>query len=121
MNLLKQLIANSKSLTPSRVVGIDLGTTNCTAAQVVLPLTEDASATFVCDCVPLEQPTQMGPMIHSLVPSVVSIDAAGVMWIGEGAKRMRADPLKHGLSLEKNLFYETKNEMGLKKTYPRAP
>lgn len=121
MNLLKQLITYSKSLTPTRVVGIDLGTTNCTAAQVVLPLTEDASPSFACDCLPLEQPTQMGPMIHSLVPSVVSIDAAGVVWVGEGAKRMRAEPLKHGLSLEKNLFYETKNEMGLKKTYPRAP
>ena len=51
---------------------------------------------------------------------MLAIDKAGTVWIGEGAKRMRAEPQKHGLSLEKSLFYETKNDMGLQKRYHRA-
>jgi hypothetical protein len=62
----------------------------------------------------------MSPFTGALVPSVLAIDKAGKVWIGEGAKRMRAEPQKHGLSLEKNLFYETKNDMGLQKRYHRA-
>lgn len=120
MNLLQQLIEHSSAHAPTRAIGIDLGTTNSTVAQVKLPLEADAQAETVCECLPLEQPTQMGPSYSALVPSVVAIDQSGTVWIGEGAKRMRADPQKHRLSLEKNLFYETKNEMGLQKRYLRA-
>jgi len=121
MNYLKYLIQHSQKLPTTRVVGIDLGTTNCTVAQVSLPIPEEATAAFACECLPLEQTTQMGPFTSSLIPSIIANDKAGTTWVGEGAKRMRAEPQKHGLLLEKNLFYETKNEMGLKKTYPRAP
>ena len=121
MNLLEKLRAAAVGARPgTRVIGIDLGTTNSTVAQVRLPLPEGASAEFSCECVPLEQATQMGPFTGALVPSVVAIDKTGKVWIGEGAKRMRAEPQKHGLSLEKNLFYETKNDMGLQKRYHRA-
>ena len=121
MNLLEKLRAAAAGARPgTRVIGIDLGTTNSTVAQVRLPLPESSSAEFACECVPLEQATQMGPFTGALVPSVVAIDKTGKVWIGEGAKRMRAEPQKHGLSLEKNLFYETKNDMGLQKRYHRA-
>ena len=121
MNLLEKLRTAAAGHSPgTRVVGIDLGTTNSTVAQVRLPLPENSSAELACECVPLEQVTQMGPFIGALVPSVVAIDKAGKVWIGEGAKRMRAEPQKHGLSLEKSLFYETKNDMGLQKRYHRA-
>ena len=121
MNLLEKLRTAAASAKPgTRVIGIDLGTTNSTVAQVRLPLPESSSAEFACECVPLEQATQMSPFTGALVPSVVAIDKAGKVWIGEGAKRMRAEPQKHGLSLEKNLFYETKNDMGLQKRYHRA-
>ena len=121
MNLLEKLRTAAASAKPgTRVIGIDLGTTNSTVAQVRLPITESSAPEFACECVPVEQPTQMSPYTGALVPSVVAIDKADKVWIGEGAKRMRAEPQKHGLSLEKNLFYETKNDMGLQKRYHRA-
>ena len=100
MNLLEQLSSHSSNLAPCRVIGIDLGTTNSTVAQVRLPLSESSTAEFACECVPLEQATQMGPFTGALIPSVVAIDKSDTIWIGEGAKRMRAEPQKHGLSLE---------------------
>ena len=121
MNLLEKLRTAAASVKPgTRVIGIDLGTTNSTVAQVRLPLPANSSAESACECVPLEQTTQMGPFTGALVPSVLALDKAGTVWIGEGAKRMRAEPQKHGLSLEKSLFYETKNDMGLQKRYHRA-
>lgn len=120
MNPFKELTGACNGNASSRVIGIDLGTTNSTVAQVKLPLDSGGSAEAGCECLHLEQPTQMGPYIGALVPSVVAIDNAGAVWVGEGAKRMRAEPLKHGLSVEKSLFYETKNEMGLQKRYMRA-
>jgi molecular chaperone DnaK len=121
MNLFEKLrTAAAGARTGTRVIGIDLGTTNSTVAQVRMPLPESSSAEFACECVPLEQATQMSPFTGALVPSVVAIDKAGTVWIGEGAKRMRAEPQKHSLSLEKTLFYETKNDMGLQKRYHRA-
>ena len=121
MNLLKKLRAAAGTARPdTRVIGIDLGTTNSTVAQVRLPIAENFAAGFACECVPIEQPTQMGPFTGVLIPSVVVIDKTGAIQIGEGAKRMRAEPQRYGLSLEKNLFYETKNDMGLQKRYHRA-
>ena len=51
----------------------------------------------------------------------MAIDKSGKTWIGEGAKRMRSLPRDYGLSPEKNLFHDTKNEIGLRKRYHRAP
>lgn len=120
MKPFNELLSAATGNKTCRVIGIDLGTTNSTVAQVRLPVEANASPESACECLHLEQPTQMGPYIGALVPSVVAIDKAGATWVGEGAKRMRAEPQKHGLSVEKNLFYETKNEMGLQKRYPRA-
>ena len=59
-------------------------------------------------------------MTSSLVPSVVAVlDNEGPI-IGEGAKRLRTRPQEANLCPERNLFYETKNDMGLRKTYHRA-
>lgn len=69
----------------------------------------------------IEQPTREGVFTSPLIPSVVTILPDGRVWVGEGAKRLRAFPTEYGLSFEKNLFYDTKNEMGLRKTYFRAP
>jgi len=118
MTLLEQLKQQITGKPTTRVLGIDLGTTNSTVAEVVLP---SEGEPLFCDCLALEQATQMGPYTGSLIPSIVAIDKGGEVWVGEGAKRMRAEPLKHGLVVEKNLFYETKNEVGLKKRYHRAP
>ena len=76
---------------------------------------------LLCECISIEQMTPSGPFFGSLVPSVVAIDKSGKTWIGEGAKRMRSLPRDYGLSPEKNLFHDTKNEIGLRKQYYRAP
>jgi len=138
-----------------RAIGIDLGTTNSAAAEIVwdegsgllsaqstgvapAPGTgsgsgpNDAPASGasagsdvhvppVLRVLEIEQPTREGSFTSPLVPSVVVILPDGRVWVGEGAKRLRAFPTEYGLSFEKNLFYDTKNEMGLRKTYYRAP
>ncbi len=125
MNFLEMLrrdgCAKNLPSQPVRVLGIDLGTTNSTVAQVQLPLDPDRSPEMLCECISIEQMTPSGPFYGSLVPSVVAIDKAGKTWIGEGAKRMRSLPRDYGLSPEKNLFHDTKNEIGLRKRYYRAP
>ena len=77
MNPLEKLRTAANAKPGTRVIGIDLGTTNSTVAQVRLPLPESSSAEFACECVPLEQATQMSPFTGALVPSVVAIDKAG--------------------------------------------
>ena len=100
-----------------RVLGIDLGTTNSTVAESAC----GADGTVACRTLELEQPTTEGTYTSPLVPSVVAILPDGNHWVGEGAKRLRANPHQAGLLFERNLFYDTKNEMGLRKTYFRAP
>lgn len=121
MNLVAQLAKASAASPPKRVLGIDLGTTNSTVAQVQLPLDPAGSPDSLCECISIEQTTHSGPFFGNLVPSVVAIDKSGKTWIGEGAKRMRSLPRDYGLSPEKNLFHDTKNEIGLRKRYHRAP
>ena len=138
-----------------RAIGIDLGTTNSAAAEIVwdegssllpaqsigiapapgtgsgsgsnyAPASGASAGSYVhvpptIRVLEIEQPTREGSYTSPLVPSVVAILPDGRVWVGEGAKRLRAFPTEYGLSFEKNLFYDTKNEMGLRKTYYRAP
>jgi molecular chaperone DnaK (HSP70) len=102
-----------------RALGIDLGTTNSAVTEIVW---DPASGQPPALCtLEIEQPTREGVYTSPLVPSVVAVLPDGRVWVGEGAKRLRAFPTEYGLSFEKNLFYDTKNEMGLRKTYCRAP
>ena len=102
-----------------RAIGIDLGTTNSAAAEIAWDPASGAPP--VLRTLEIEQPTREGIYTSPLVPSVVTILPDGTVWVGEGAKRLRAFPTEYGLSFEKKLFYDTKNEMGLRKTYYRAP
>jgi len=103
---------------PVRVLGIDLGTTNSTAAEIIWdPQSGTSSA---ARCLEVEQQTSEGVYTHVLVPSVVAIHGNRVI-IGEGAKRLRARAAEIDLSQNKNLFYECKNDIGIQKTYHRAP
>ncbi len=100
-------------------IGIDLGTTNSAAAEITWnPESDVPPEVHVLE---IEQPTREGVFSSPLVPSVVAILPNNEIWVGEGAKRLRAFPVEYGLSFEKNLFYDTKNEVGLRKTYQRAP
>jgi molecular chaperone DnaK (HSP70) len=103
---------------PVRVLGIDLGTTNSTVAEVVWdPATEGP---LRARCLEVSQETTEGQYIHVLVPSIVAIQVAKVT-VGEGAKRLRSRAAELGLEQNRNLFYECKNDIGTRKTYHRAP
>jgi len=103
--------------TEAQHYGIDLGTTNSSVAEASWASGEKP----VCRVLEIDQPLwPAGTMTSSLVPSVVAVlDNTGVM-LGEGAKRLRTRPQEANLFPERNLFYETKNDMGLRKTYHRA-
>jgi molecular chaperone DnaK (HSP70) len=103
---------------PIRVWGIDLGTTNSTISEIHWDPT--AGAMPECRTLDLEQPTTGGPFTGPLVPSVLAVAPNGEVWVGEGAKRLRSDPRNANLVPFKTIFFETKNDMGLRKSYPLA-
>lgn len=103
---------------PIRVLGIDLGTTNSTVAEVIWNPRE--STVIPVRCLEIDQPTASGVYTHLLVPSAVAIQGGKVV-IGEGAKRMQSRAVEFGLEREKSLFLECKNDIGALKTYHRAP
>jgi molecular chaperone DnaK (HSP70) len=103
---------------PVRVLGIDLGTTNSTVAEGVWDPNGEAEPR--ARCLAIEQSTLDEPVKDSLVPSVVAI-LDGRALVGRGANRLRRAPAEHGLKEDATLFYETKNFIGLEKSYPNAP
>jgi molecular chaperone DnaK (HSP70) len=102
---------------PIRVVGIDLGTTNSTVAELLWePGMKNAPD---LRCIPIDQTTTQGRYTHVLVPSIVALYDDRT-WVGQGAKLLRSNPFAK-LEEHKTLFAECKNDMGLKRTYHRAP
>lgn len=97
--------------------GIDLGTTN----SVVAKASWEPGNQLRCEVLEIDQPLfPAGSMTSPLVPSIVADLGNGSVLVGEGAKRLRTRPQDANLFPERNLFYETKNDMGLRKTYHRA-
>ncbi|GBC79467.1 Chaperone protein DnaK [bacterium HR09] len=113
--LVNRLAVPDSVPSPIRVLGIDLGTTNSTVAQVVWSRGQEQPP--AAQCLEIEQPTETGPYIHVLVPSVVALHR-GQIWVGEGAKRLRA---LAGFQRNKDIFYECKNDIGARRTYHLAP
>jgi len=100
-----------------RVLGIDLGTTNSTVAEIRWkPGQEEIDVR----CLEVEQDTPFGAYTHVLVPSAVAL-MGEKSYIGEGAKRLLARATELGLERDKSLFLECKNDMGVQRTYHRAP
>jgi tetratricopeptide (TPR) repeat protein len=100
-----------------RVLGFDLGTTNSTVAEAVLAAGGGGRS---LQTVEVTQETPEGEYVHVLVPSVVALHR-GKTWIGEGAKRLRARGSELGLAQNSGLFWDCKNDIGLRRTYHRAP
>ncbi len=98
-----------------RVLGIDLGTTNSTVTEA-----NTGPAGRAITTLEVTQETPEGEYVHVLVPSVVALHR-GKTWVGEGAKRLRARASELGLSPNRDLFWDTKNDIGVRKTYHRAP
>ncbi len=103
---------------PVRVVGIDLGTTNSAIAEILM----QPGGTNLPEvrCLEVEQDTQQGPYIHTLVPSVVALHD-GKRLVGEGAKRLRTRLRDSDLEQNRNIFWECKNDIGVRRTYHKAP
>lgn len=99
-----------------RVLGIDLGTTN----SVMTEIKWQPGLNPETKVIQVEQDTPLGSYTDILFPSVVAIQA-GKVWVGEGANRMKKNPQEYKLTQGKNLFYETKLDMGIGKTYANAP
>lgn len=106
------------STRPVRVIGIDLGTTNSAIAEVLV--TPESVGPPVARCLDVEQQTSMGPQLHALVPSVVAIHD-GQMFVGAGAKDLRARVGDFNLQLHRDIFCDCKNDMGVRRTYQKAP
>ena len=106
------------STRPVRAIGIDLGTTNSAVAEVLV--TPDTPGPPVARCLDVEQETSMGPQIHTLVPSVLSIHDGAVL-VGAGAKDLRARVGDFNLKLYRDIFWDCKNDMGVRRSYHKAP
>lgn len=99
-----------------RTLAIDLGTTNSTIAESIwMP-----GYPPMCRVLEIEQPLRTGKCTGAMVPSVVAVTDETLL-VGEGARQLRSEQGKSGLTRDKNYFYETKNDMGLQKTYAGAP
>jgi molecular chaperone DnaK len=103
---------------PLRAIGIDLGTTNSTVAEVFWE--PGASAPVRARCLEIDQQTDEGLYTNVLVPSIVVLENGKIL-VGEGAKRARSLAGERGLRQNKNLFFDCKNEIGLRRTYHTAP
>ena len=99
-----------------RVLGIDLGTTNSTVTEATIA----GGGGRTLHTVEVTQATPEGEYVHVLVPSVVALHR-GAAWVGEGAKRLRARSAELGLARNTDLFWDCKNDIGLRRTYHRAP
>lgn len=101
-----------------RVLGIDLGTTNSTVAEVAVE--GQVTSLPPARCLEIEQFTLDGDHTHLLVPSVIALHG-GREIVGEGAKRLRASASENGLVQNVSIFYDCKNDIGIRKTYHKAP
>jgi molecular chaperone DnaK (HSP70) len=111
-------LPNRKSKKPVRVLGIDLGTTNSTVAEIVCDPSDKGDISV--RCLAVEQPTGIRSHWNPLVPSIVAIHD-GQEIIGEGARLLRSKGREAGMIEKGNLFAAAKNDMGLRRTYNMAP
>ena len=99
---------------PIRTIGIDLGTTNSAVAEAVFDPKNPHD--IKVRSLAVKQPTEAGVVCDVTVPSVVALTGEAVV-IGRGAKMLRSRMTEKGLKRNKSIFYECKNEMGLRRVY----
>ncbi|MFP4444862.1 MAG: Hsp70 family protein [Desulfosudaceae bacterium] len=115
-NLVPMINTDQPPLELVRTLAIDLGTTNLVAAESVwVPGFPPR-----CRVLKLEQPLETGTCRQELVPAELVVRSGTTVEVGEGARRRRGLS-GNALTVEKNLFFATKNDMGLQKRYFQAP
>ena len=122
MNIFQILLSEGspagKSRKTVRALGIDLGTTNSTIAEIIYK--PSAKDDINVRCLAVEQPTGSRSHWNPLVPSIVALHD-GRETIGEGARLLRNHCREEGMIEYGNLFAAVKNDMGLRRTYNMAP
>jgi molecular chaperone DnaK (HSP70) len=117
-SLVPHLAAAARSLrAPVTVWGIDLGTTNSALVKATWRAPGEPPSLTVLD---IPQRTLEGTYYSPLLPSVVAL-WNGQVFVGEGAKRLSLRAGEFHLKPYETFFFETKNHMGLRRSYPRAP
>lgn len=112
-------LANSSTVSqPIRVVGIDLGTTNSVLAYI--DILDPSESDFEIKVLEVAQETRSGEHFGKLLPSAIAIHK-GMLYIGHGALHCRSQMNQFGLEQDKNIFWDTKNLMGIERTFHRAP
>lgn len=101
---------------PIRVIGIDLGTTNSTVTEIVW--SPNSGEPPVTNLIQILQETTNGEFVFDLVPSVVAIHDEKI-FVGTGAQRLRSSTAL--LSRNKQIWWDTKNEIGTRRIYTGAP
>jgi molecular chaperone DnaK (HSP70) len=101
---------------PIRVIGIDLGTTNSTVTEIVW--SPNSSEPPVTNLIQILQETIDGEIVFDLVPSVVAIHDDKI-FVGTGAQRLRSSTAL--LSRNKQIWWDSKNEIGTRRIYAGAP
>jgi len=104
---------------PLRVLGIDLGTTNSAIAEILWDPGQEEEPRATCFTIPQEMQDRT-VYTHELVPSMVALFENKV-FVGEGAKQLRSRINDLGLAENKYLFYEVKNDIGVRLSYASAP
>lgn len=112
-----KLANSSKVSQPLRVVGIDLGTTNSVLAYI--DILDPSESDFEIKILEVAQETRSGKHFGKLLPSAIAIHN-GMLYIGHGALHCRSQMNKFGLEQDKNIFWDTKNLMGIERTFHRA-
>ena len=101
-----------------RVIGIDLGTTNSAVAEIVFSVGHQGEVKP--SCLSVNQLTRHGPEFDTLVPSILAL-WEGKLFIGTGAKDLRALIGDYNLKKYTNIFWDCKNDIGVRRTYHKAP
>jgi molecular chaperone DnaK len=101
---------------PIRVIGIDLGTTNSTVTEIVW--SPNSGEPPVTNLIQIPQETTNGEFVFDLVPSVVAIHDDKI-FVGTGAQRLRSSTAL--LSRNRQIWWDTKNEIGTRRKYIGAP
>lgn len=106
---------------PVRVVGIDLGTTITMVTEVNWDPSSDEPPVVSTMEIPQEL-EQGGNQTRDLIPSVVALKAGANgehVLVGEGARRLKTDHQRYRRN--KNIWWESKNEIGTRRVWPSSP
>lgn len=101
-----------------RVIGIDLGTTNSSIAEIVVTPGEKKLPDI--RMIEIRQTTVQGDYFDVLVPSMVALLQNEVV-VGKGAKFLRTQMKRRNLEAYRSIFWDCKNDIGTRRTYHRAP